>query len=144
MKYRQIHTDTSTGELLERISKWHNDTPRIWMPDYEPTREAIEETVTRMKDNECYIGIAEDEDIKGFIWAEKQEESVMILSLYVDESVRQQNIGTYLKEALEVWCKIEGIKKIKTTVHSKNKKMLALNEKLGYESKMVHMEKIID
>ncbi len=144
MNYRQIHVSTTNDDLLYSISKWHNETPRIWIKDYEPTEEEIWETINRMKSNECYIGIAEDESILGFIWAEKQEDNVMILSLYVDDSVRQKNIGTYLKEALEVWCKIEGVKKIKTTVHSKNKKMLALNEKLGYEAKMVHMEKIID
>ncbi len=144
MNYRQIHATTTKDELLYSIAKWHNETPRLWMPNYEPSEEEINETIERMKTNDCYIGVAEEDSILGFVWAEKDENSVMILSLYVDESVRQKNIGTYLKEALEVWCKIEGVKKIKTTVHSKNKKMLLLNEKLGYESKMVHMEKLID
>lgn len=144
MNYRQIDRTVASREVLERISKWHNETPRIWIPDYEPSKEEIEETIERMTTNECYIGVAEDEVIQGFIWAEKKDNNVMIMSLYVDEAVRQQNIGTYLKEALEAWCRIEGIKKIQTTVHSKNKKMLMLNEKLGYEPKMVHMEKILD
>jgi len=144
MNYTQIKLDDVSEDVLYNISRWHNETPRLWIPDYEPTEDEIEETITRMKDNECYIGIATEGSIKGFVWAEKEDNSVMILSLFVDESVRQQNVGTTLKDGLEVWCKAEGIDKIKTTVHSKNKKMIALNEKLGYESKMLHMEKIID
>jgi len=144
MNYRQIHVQSSKEEIVAKIARWHNETPRLWMPEYEPTEKEINETIARMTNEDCYIGIAEDETIKGFIWAEKQDLDVMILSLYVDESARQQNIGTYLKEALETWCKIEGIRKIKTTVHSKNKKMIAMNEKLGYEPKMIHMEKIIE
>ena len=144
MNYTQIKMDDISDDVLYSISRWHNETPRLWIPDYEPTEDEITETITRMKENDCYIGIAVEDTIKGFVWAEKQDNSVMILSLFVDESVRKQNVGSTLKEGLEVWCKAEGIKKIKTTVHSKNKKMIALNEKLGYESKMLHMEKIID
>jgi len=143
MNYLQVNANTASNEVLYNISKWHNETPRLWIVGYEPTEEDIQETITLMKDNECYIGIAEDETIKGFIWAEKQENDVMIMSLFVDESVRNSSIGTSLKEALENWCRSEGIKKIKTTVHSKNRKMISLNEKLGYDSKMLHMEKII-
>jgi GNAT superfamily N-acetyltransferase len=143
MKYSQIDSKTASKTVLYNISKWHNETPRLWIEGYEPSEDDIKETMTRMIDNESYIGIVEDKSIKGFIWAEKQEEDVMIMSLFVDESVRQSNLGTSLKEALETWCKMNGIKKIKTTVHSKNKKMISLNEKLGYESKMLHMEKIL-
>ncbi|MCH4887175.1 GNAT family N-acetyltransferase [Acidaminobacter sp. JC074] len=144
MDYIRIDTDHINDEVLYNIAKWHNETPRIWIPDYIPTEEEIAETIARMKDKEAYICIAKDQVILGFIWAEKQDQDVMILSLYVDESIRQKSVGTELKLQLEHWCRENEIRKIKTTVHSKNKKMLLLNEKLGYESKMVHMEKIID
>lgn len=141
MKFRQIDPQLTDKEVIYNIARWHNETPRLWIPNYEPREEDIQETIQRMSESECYIGVAEDEEILGFIWAEKQEQDAMILSLYVDEKVREQKIGTYLKEALEAWCRITGISKIKTTVHSKNKKMILLNEKLGYEQKMIHMEK---
>lgn len=137
MKYYCLKDESDYRKLAE----WHNETPRLWMPDYVPTEIEINETINRMKSNKSYICVAEDGELKGFIWAEQEEDEVMILSLYVHDSVRQQSVGTTLKENLEAWCIKEGIKKIKTTVHSKNKNMLALNEKLGYESKMVHMEK---
>jgi len=144
MDYIRVDTKQVNDQVLYNIAKWHNETPRIWIPDYIPTEEEITETINRMKNNESYICIAKEEDILGFIWAEKQEQDVMILSLYVDEAIRQKSVGTELKLQLEHWCKENGIRKIKTTVHSKNKKMLSLNKKLGYESKMVHMEKIVD
>jgi len=143
MDYIQIKANNESDDVLYNISRWHNETPRLWIPDYHPSEKEINETISRMKENECYIAIAKDDDIKGFIWAEKEDKNVMIMSLFVDESVRQSNVGTSLKEALEKWCLSQGIEKIKTTVHSKNKKMIALNKKLGYEPKMLHMEKTI-
>lgn len=129
-------------KLLYKLAEWHNQTPKLWMPAYKPGREEILETVLRMK-QDCFIGLAEDEYIVGFIWAEVQGKDVMILSLYVEEGYRNRGIAGVLKKDLEHWCKQKGIKKIKTTVHSINEKMLALNKKLGYEATMIHMEKKI-
>lgn len=143
MKFRQIDPQLTEKNVIYDIARWHNETPRLWLEDYQPSEDDINETIERMMANDCYIGVAEEEKIVGFIWAEKQEDHALILSLYVDEEVREQKIGTYLKEALEAWCHITGISKIKTTVHSKNKKMITLNEKLGYEQKMIHMEKTL-
>jgi len=143
MDYLQIDLKGTSTIDLHSISTWHNQTPRLWIPGYEPSSEEIDETINRMKNNPCYVCVAKDTELRGFIWAEREENAIMIMSLYVDESVRQSNVGTTLKESLEAWCLKEGIKKIKTTVHSKNKKMIALNEKMGYESKMLHMEKLL-
>ena len=144
MDYLRIDAKEVSHEVLYNIAKWHNETPSLWIPGYVPTENEINETIARMKSNECYICIAKQEETEGFIWAEKQDNDMMIMSLYVNEVVRQKNIGTDLKLQLEYWCKENNIRKIKTTVHSKNKKMLLLNEKLGYESKMIHMEKVIE
>lgn len=140
MKYYTLKASSSSN-VIKKLATWHNLTPQLWLEDYYPTDDEIENTIKRMITNPCYIGVAEDEDVVGFIWAEKHEDHVMIVSLYIDEQYRKQNVASHLKKDLETWCLKEGIEKIKTTVHSKNKNMLALNEKLGYESKMIHMEK---
>jgi len=144
MEFRQIDAKLENPKAIYRLAKWHNETPSLWIENYQASEEDIQETISRMQSKKNYIAVAEEEEIKAFIWAEVDDHEVMILSLYVEPNVRQQHLGTYLKEALETWCKITGISKIKTTVHSKNSKMIALNEKLGYQAKMIHMEKLIE
>mgnify|MGYP000860144383 FL=1 len=156
MNYRRIEINNSNidGEsnaLLNQIAKWHNLTPKIWIPDYEVSISDIEETVQRIlntKNEDLFLTIAEDEEenIQGFIWAYKQDEpqdTVMILSLYVEESHRGYGIATKLKILLEEWCKHNGIKAIQTTVHYKNIDMLELNKKLGYVPGMINMTKTL-
>lgn len=155
MNYRKIELDSSTDEKLEslivQIAKWHNLTPKLWIFDYRVSAEEIEETIQKIKntkDDDLYLAIAEDDEgqAQGFIWAHKQEkpkDSVMILSLYIKEDYRGQGVATNLKLMLEEWCRSEGIKKIKTTVHYRNSSMIALNQKLGYAPGMVFMTKTL-
>lgn len=156
MNYRKIEfNDSNTDEKLElllaQIAKWHNLTPKLWMPDYRASAEDIKETIQRIKNTrneDLFLAIAKDyqEQVQGFIWAHKQEkpqDSVMILSLYITESYRGQGVATNLKVLLEEWCRFEGIKTIQTTVHYSNKSMIALNQKLGYTPGMVYMTKAL-
>lgn len=154
MNYRKIDLNDSSTELelnLNKIAKWHNLTPKLWNPKYRITTEDIEETLLRIKNTKAedlFLTITEDEEgeVQGFIWAYKQqspEDSVMILSLYVSEGYRKQGIATKLKELLEEWCLIEGIKTIHTTTHYSNHNMIALNQKLGYNPGMVYMTKTL-
>ena len=153
MNYRKIEFGGKYIKELEltlkQIAKWHNETPKLWIPNYKASEEDIEETVEKIintRTEDLFIAIAEDgqENIQGFIWACKEKEnkdSVMILSLYVEKDYRHSGIATNLKISLEEWCRIEGIKTIQTTVSYKNEKMLMLNQKLGYMPGMVHMTK---
>jgi RimJ/RimL family protein N-acetyltransferase len=153
MNYRRIELNDKNDKELEsilfQIGKWHNLTPKQWRPDYRVTSEDIEKTVERIrktKNEDLFLAVAEDEQeqIQGFIWAYKQEkpkDSVMIISLYVTENYRRKGIATNLKLLLEDWCRFEGIKTIQTTVHYNNRKMIELNEKLGYTPGMVNMTK---
>lgn len=156
MNYRKAefygsNIDKNEELLLKQIAKWHNLTPRLWIPNYKISTVDIEETIQKIKNTkkeDLFIAIAEDEQrfIQGFIWAckqEKPENSVMILSLYVTEENRVQGIATNLKLLLEEWCRIEGIRTIETTVHYKNNSMIALNKKLGYNPGMIYMTKIL-
>lgn len=141
MNYKRIHVGQADDDLLKTLAIWHNQTPSVWLSDYTYTDEDVMKTLDRMKNKPNYIGVACDDGVRGFIWAEVHDTSIMILSLYIEEAYRQKNIASQLKNFLEAWCIENKIYKIQTTVSSKNPKMLALNEKLGYEAKMVHMEK---
>ena len=154
MKYRKIdfdisNTDEGARSILRQISIWHNMTPKLWIPNYKLSEEDIEETmeiILNIKKEDLFITIFEDEreNIQGFIWANKEEETketVMILSLYVTKDFRQYGVATNLKTLLEEWCRLEGIKAIQTSVHYSNDSMLALNQKLGYIPGMVNMTK---
>ena len=135
--------------MLHTIAMWHNLTPKLWRPDYRVSDKDIEETIARIKNTsseDLYIAVAKDDEgqPQSFIWAVKREKSkdtAMILSLYTTDKYRGQGIATKLKELLEEWCRSEGIKAIQTTVHYDNRKMLELNQKLGYIPDMVYMTK---
>lgn len=156
MNYRRIElNDSSTDKELEllliQIAKWHNLTPKLWMPDYRVSNIDIEKTVQRIKNTkneDLFLTIAEDNQgqVQGFIWAYKQEkpqDSIMILSLYTTEDYRRCGVATNLKLLLEEWCRHEGIKTIQTTTHYNNHNMMALNQKLGYTPGMVYMTKTL-
>lgn len=156
MNYREIKINNNTVNkrldlILTQIGKWHNLTPKIWRPEYRVTFEDIQETIERIKNTkseDLFLMVAEDNqgEVKGFIWANKQEEpqdSIMILSLYVTEDCRGQGIATELKKLLEKWCIGKGIKTIQTTTHYNNHSMIELNKKLGYVPGMVRMTKTL-
>ena len=147
-----LENEDHTKHYLEQIATWHNQTPELWVPNYQASREAIEKDIKRIQQTDpedLFLGIVVDADqsLQGFIWAYKQEkntDSVMILSLYTSKAHRKEGLATQLKQLLEAWCKEEGIKTIETTVHYTNTKMLELNQKLGYTAGMVSMRKTLE
>lgn len=154
MNYRKIDfvdgdINHKSKAILIQIAKWHNMTPKLWIPDYKASEADIEETIQKIlntKNEDLFIAIAEDNqgNVQGFIWAYKLDEpkdTVMILSLYVTEDYRKYGVATNLKILLEKWSRLEGVKAIQTTVHYTNTKMLDLNQKLGYVPGMVNMTK---
>lgn len=155
INYRKIeineNDDDKVDLLLTKIAKWHNITPKLWRDNYKVLENDIEETVNRIKNTQnkdLFLAIAEDEhdDLQGFIWACREEEvpySILILSLYTTEKYRDHGVATNLKTMLEEWCRLEGIKTIESTVHYTNKRMIDINQKLGYVPEMVHMKKIL-
>lgn len=156
MNYRKIEINETDDDdkldlLLIKIARWHNLTPKLWINNYKVSDKDIDNTVNRIintRNKDLFLAIAEDDqnNMQGFIWAyklEKVQDSVMILSLYTAEDYRGQGIATNLKNLLEEWCRLEGIKTIETTVHFKNKSMITLNQKLGYAPGMLYMAKTL-
>ena len=143
--------DSRTHELLSVIATWHNSTPILWRPEYQPTDKDIQETINRLYETpheDLFLMIASHEQQPiGFIWAYRQVEKPsrgMILSLYVEPKYRQCGISTALKVALEDWCRKVDIQVIETTVHYTNHNMIKLNQKMGYEVGMVNMRKVLE
>ncbi len=146
LEVQHMNTD---DKLLRRLAYWHNLTPKQWTKAHHVTDEMIAgvvEKLVQMAPSDLYLAVAENHkgEMMGFIWAEKlpdQPSSVLIMSLYVADSYRRKGVATGLKETLEAWCRSEGAKELRTTVHYSNKKMIRLNEKMGYSPGMVIMSK---
>lgn len=124
------------------IAKIHESLPGAWIDNYTIDDEEVKITlkglVEKHKTNDILCYIAEkDSKIISFIWAEINKsnlETVDIISLWTDEEYRGQGIASSLKIELEKWAKLEtSAKSISTTVSAKNKSMINLNRKLGYE-----------
>ncbi|GAB6109816.1 N-acetyltransferase family protein [Fusibacter bizertensis] len=140
--------DHDIESTLTQIARWHNLTPKIWLKNYYVTEEAIDETIKKIKitsQSDLFIAVAREADaIIGFLWGNREldhKNTFMILSLYVENQYRNKGVASSLKTLLEKWCRSNEITTIETTVHYTNKKMIALNQKLGYEAGMVTMRK---
>lgn len=156
----EIYMESYTFRILQKddikefnfIAEVHESLPAAWINNYiiddEEVKKTIEELVKRHKGSQILCCIFENNDeIIGFIWAEVNEDNsevVDIISLWTSENYRGQGIATKLKIQLEDWTKNKtNAKKISTTVSAKNKAMLALNQKLGYEINSYKMTKMI-
>lgn len=124
------------------IAQIHESIPEGWIDNYSINTEEIEITIKRLiekhKTHDILCLVAEEDNIIiSFIWAEINEndrETIDIFSLWTEEKHRGRGIASELKIELEKWVKSEiNAKKISTTVSAKNKDMIALNKKLGYE-----------
>lgn len=135
------------------IAEIHESLPGAWVDDYNIDIEEVQKTIKRLigkyktDDIFCYIAEINDEIIS-FIWAEANEidrDTIDIFSLWTDEKYRGQGIASNLKIELEKWVKSEtSAKNIATTVSSKNRNMIDLNKKLGYETIYHKMVKKIE
>lgn len=150
MVYRKLIIKEEPLNNLRKLAYQHNMTPKQWIEDYKISDADVIETIKLIlnkDERDIYISVVEEEDNTiGFIWAnrESNKKDFMIISLYVSPLYRKRGIASRLKEDFELWCKNNGIKKIKTTVHVTNKKMIKLNEKLGYEPNMISMSKTLN
>lgn len=149
MNSRKLIISEEPLETLNKLAMWHNQTPKLWIDDYELSDYDIAETLKKIKktkEEDIYISVVEDDyNLIGFLWATRESDytSFMIMSLYIEPLYRNKRLASMLKVEFEAWCKNNDIKKIKTTVNVKNKKMIDLNIKLGYKSHMVSMSKTL-
>lgn len=98
--------------------------------------------IVRLKYTNDKIVVCEGNSwFKGFIWGhyESQMKVVQIEVLYVVPKYRKQGIATQLKRYLEIWAKDVGA--IEAIVRNNNDNMVALNQKLGYQTTHLKMTK---
>lgn len=63
--------------------------------------------------------------------------------MWVDSEFRRSGVGKELKRRGEDWAKKSKLDHLYTWVHVDNKKMIAMNEKLGYQTQNIKMVKKI-
>lgn len=131
------------------MAEVHESLPAAWIDHYVVEPRAVELSfaylVEKHKVGEIACFVAESNgEIIAFVWAEvhEQEKEVLnIISLWTKPQYRGQGIATKLKLLVEDWAQAEtSAKKIVTTVSARNRNMVQLNQKLGYqieEHKMV-------
>lgn len=138
--------------MFELIAAVHESLPSAWVKNYSVNTEEIEKSVQRLlsmhKTPNILCCVAEVKgEIVSFIWAEVSEQSpktIQIISLWTHEAYRGKGIATTLKIELERWGEQHPTaEEISTVVSAKNTAMLALNEKLGYETRYFRMVKVI-
>ena len=126
---------------LEFISRKHIEMPSLWMENYKFSEQEITDNIKEMETAFCqdriYCIVAEQKNtIISFLWAEidaKKNDRMDIISLWTNSDFRRLGIATKLKEKMEIFAINHKVKKIYTTVSANNRKIVELNEKLGYK-----------
>jgi GNAT superfamily N-acetyltransferase len=64
-----------------------------------------------------------------------------IATLWVDPDYRKRGIASELKARAEIWGREKKLVFLQTSVHTNNKKMLAINQAVGFETAYIHLRK---
>lgn len=137
-------------EAVYFIAKIHEGIPAAWIDNHQTSEESIRSLCADLQDRlysyTNYVAVIRlEQRVISYIWAELNEEDwkqIDIISLWTDERYRGQGFAKQLKVGLERWAKQEmHATRIYTTVSSRNKEMIRLNESLGYETRYYRMVK---
>ena len=149
IEYGRLNFDIERD--VKSVAQMHEEAPINWMDNYVPAPQEIIERIeylcSKKDDAEFYVDTARDSEgnIIGIHWIEtiekRGEKGGHIGSLCVEKSFRGKGIGSKLKERGECWARENGLKFLSTEVFYSNKKMLAFNQKLGFQCRQVKMVK---
>ena len=137
-------------EEVYTIAKIHEEISTYWIDNYQTSEEFMQTTYTDLKDRlysyTNFLSVIQiDQRVISYIWAEVNEhdwKQIDIISLWTDKEFRGQGLAKQLKVGLEIWAKKEmHATKIYSTVSSRYKNMIQLNESLGYETRYYRMIK---
>ncbi len=92
------------------------------------------------------IKVAEDGGtVVGYIWFKVIRSATGVFGriehIFVDESWRGKGLGKMLMETAEEYFRKRGVKKVKLTVTTANRKAIKLYSEMGYETRRYKMEK---
>ncbi|GGD62791.1 GNAT family N-acetyltransferase [Lacimicrobium alkaliphilum] len=147
LKYQDLdlHNDQDVAE----VAKIHCEAPGEWVPDHSYADDSVARAVENLRSSKhcSYVVLARrtDDRIVGMHWVQIEARSEAkfgnIFSLWVHPKYRQQGVATRLKELAEFWLRSNEVSEIRTNVYLENRRMMALNEKLGYKVVLVGMSK---
>jgi len=136
---------------IARVVTDYERSPLEWDPAHVIEDLRIEQSIEGLlkpdADRRNWIEVVCDESgsVLGHHWLRIEGEGeyrfATIVSLYLAPALRGRGLARRLKEHGEAWAREQGATQIKTTVHLKNPRMLALNEAMGFERGMVLMSK---
>ncbi|WP_339899552.1 GNAT family N-acetyltransferase [uncultured Gilvimarinus sp.] len=143
--------DLKNDEDVLEAATLHCGVPGEWNSDHSYSEESVVRAVEDLQNSvhACYVVLARNEKNKlvGMHWVKLEsrcdEKFGNVASLWVHPNYRRQGVATQLKELAETWLRDHGATEIRTQVYMENRKMRALNEKLGYKVKLVGMAKSI-
>ncbi len=143
MEYKvELLDPINESKDLVIVVRKHAEAPREWGMDYEPNElELAQFTTMATADNSKIMVIRQDGEIAAFIWFTFGKTRIDLVSLWTEPEHRRHGLAQKLKQAVEEWGRKEGKKILTTTVFATNKKMVNLNEKLGYKIVSYNMEK---
>lgn len=139
LKLEDKHFINQIAYIHERELAQQNNTQQ-------PTNFAVslrEEMIMRrlnFMNDAIYIEVIEGK-LVGFIWGHLEKEVVIIEMLYVTYNYRKHGIASKLKRTIETWAIANHAHKVIGTVNISNTAMIEVNNKLGYTTKRLIMEK---
>ncbi|WP_049722973.1 GNAT family N-acetyltransferase [Gilvimarinus polysaccharolyticus] len=143
--------DINNDRDITVVADMHCRAPEEWMSGHLYTEKLVVRTVEKIRNSKekCYVAIARNEEntIVGMHWIQlevrDEEKFGNIFSLWVNPKYRQLGVATHLKGMAESWLRSKGASEIRSHVFLENKKMMVLNEKLGYKPVLLGMSKSI-
>ena len=149
MNLKFTKLDLGKEQDVEFVARIHCEAPGEWVADHSFTEESVKQTIERLKNiekvHQAFLTRNADNKIVGFHWVqlESRPETTVghVLSLWVHPDYRKKGVATRLKTQAESWMRSKGVSEVRTQVYLENQKMMALNNKLGFETVMVGMSK---
>lgn len=136
-------------QLIE-IAQLHCAIPSTWVADHWVTPELLQATIERLRgdgkhSNFFALARCTSGQLVGMHWVQYAEAAHAshgeVRSLWVKPGFRKRGIATWLKHLAEQWLQQHGATEIRTEVFTANRKMLSLNQTLGYQTVMQVMSK---
>ncbi len=139
------------SEEVSEVAYLHCACPLEWNAGHEVTEVSLDRAKMQLagQSNKInYVLLAKNDtaQIIGLHWAqfEEQEPLAYLISLWVRPDYRRRGIAKNLKANVEVWLRNQGLKEVRTQVHTLNQAMINFNSALGFSTVVIGMTKKLD
>lgn len=134
---------------LTIIAELDSKIPILYDPDFPWDNNVVEarkELFRKQLDADDFFDVAiSDGKIIGFHIVKKipygKVFAGLIITLWTDQNFRGRGIAKALKERAEDWARKLNLDHLQTGVHANNKRMLAINEKNGFQITQYNLKK---